>query len=182
MTYVDFSDRGVYLPSTSLFAGVKMFTTLWLTFRLLQLVSTLQHEKSFMFDSSVSSVYAVAVCNGSLLLTSSNDILQRDIETGNVQRRFVAHSGTIRSFLVVNGSRMITSGWDDMIIVWDLVSGSVLRRISLGVSNTYPKSIQLVKNNLFVFGQDSRLRYLNMVSGRVVQSIGNPSTYSKSIF
>lgn len=182
MKLADLRHHDACLPNTSLFAGHKMLKTLSVIFTLLQLVSTLQHEKSFMFDPSVSTIYAVAVYNSSLLFTSTNDVVQKDIETGNVQRRFIAHSGQIRSFIVVNGSRMITSAWDDMIIVWDLRTGSVLRRIPLEASNTYPKSIQFVKNNLYVFGQDSRLRIVNMLSGRAVQTIGNPSIYSHSIF
>lgn len=137
------------------------------------LVSTLLHEKSFGLDSADGSIYAMALYNDSLLITSTNDVVQKDIETGSVQRRFMAHSGQARSIVVVNGSTMITAGWDDMIIVWDLLTGSIVRRIWLGAQGTLPSSIQLVENNLFVCGSDGMARMVNMITGRVVQTISN---------
>jgi WD40 repeat protein len=62
---------------------------------------------------------------------------------------------------------MITSGWDDMIIVWDLVSGSIIRRVWLGTSNTFPTSINAAGNGLFVGGLDGKARIINLISGRI---------------
>lgn len=126
-----------------------------------------------MFDRTATSVLDIEIYNRSLLITSANDIVQKDIETGNVQRKFLAHTGQIHSFKVVDGSTMITSGWDDMIIIWDLITGSIVKRIWLESSSTSPKSIQLVSNNLFVCGLDGRVRVVNMITGRVVQTISN---------
>jgi WD40 repeat protein len=137
------------------------------------LVSTLQHEKSFMFDRTATAVLDLALYNRSLLITSSNDVVQVDIETGSFQRRFIAHLGKVETILVVNSSKMITSGGDDMVIVWDLISGSILRRIWLEATNTFPKSIQLAENNLFVCGSDGFVRIVDMISGRVDQTVGN---------
>lgn len=137
------------------------------------LVSLLQHEKSFKFDNAASSVFALELYNQSLLITSSNDVAQIDIETGTLQRKFIAHTARLSSILVVNDSRMITSGSDDMIIVWDLVTGSVLKRIWLQSSRTSPSDFSLDGNNLFVSGTDSWVRIVNMVSGKVVQSFSN---------
>jgi WD40 repeat protein len=137
------------------------------------MVSTLQHEKSFMFDRTAASVLDIELYKRSLLITSSNDIVQKDIETGNIQRKFLAHSGQIHSFKVIDGSTMITSAWDDMIIVWDLVTGSIVRRIWLEGTRTFPKSIQLVRDSLFECGLDGRVRIVSMITGRVVQTISN---------
>jgi len=82
-------------------------------------VTTLEHEKSFLMPESASAVWSIAIYKDSLLLTSSNDIVQKDIQTGDIQRTFRAHKKTIYSFLVTNNS-MITSAYDDMIMVWDL--------------------------------------------------------------
>lgn len=158
---------------TTFLAIINMLRFVLLIFSFNLLVSGLQHEKSFMFDTAASDVVDIALYNRSLLITSANDMVQKDIETGNLQRRFIAHTGQIHSFKVFNGSRMITSGWDDMIIVWDLLSGSILRRIWLGASNTYPKSIQLAGDSLFVGGMDSKVRIVNMINGRVVQTFSN---------
>ncbi|KAI3655837.1 hypothetical protein MP638_002839, partial [Amoeboaphelidium occidentale] len=128
------------------------------------MVSTLQHEKSFMFDRTAASVLDIDLYKRSLLITSSNDIVQKDIETGNVQRKFLAHSGQIHSFKVIDGSTMITSAWDDMIIVWDLVTGSIVRRIWLEGTRTFPKSIQLVRDSLFECGLDGRVRIVSMIT------------------
>lgn len=126
-----------------------------------------------MFDRTAASVLDIELYKRSLLITSSNDIVQKDIETGNVQRKFLAHSGQIHSFKVIDGSTMITSAWDDMIMVWDLVTGSIVRRIWLGDTRTFPKSIQLVRDSLFECGLDGRVRIVSMITGRVVQTISN---------
>jgi WD40 repeat protein len=60
-----------------------------------------------------------------------------------------------------------------MIIVWDLATGSIMRRIWLEAFNTYPSSIKLESNSLFVCGLDGRVRIVNMMSGRVVQTTCN---------
>jgi WD40 repeat protein len=135
-----------------------------------------------MFDLAASSVLDIKLYNRSLLIASSNDIVQKDIETGRFQRKFLAHTGQIHSFQVFNDSRMITSGWDDMIIVWDLVSGSILRRIGLETSGTLPLSIQLASDALFVCGQDGRVRIVNMITGRVAHTISNFCNYDNHYF
>lgn len=155
------------------FSLSKMSNALLQLLRLITLVSSLQHEKSFMVDLTATNVVDIALYNRSLLVTSSSDIVQKDVETGAVQRTFLAHTDLILSLKVVNGSTMITSGWDDIIIVWDLKSGSVLRRIWLEASGTYPKSMQLVNSNLFVCGLDGKVRIVDMISGRVARTISN---------
>jgi WD40 repeat protein len=147
-----------------------------------RLVSTLQHEKSFKFDLAATSVFDIGFYNKSLLITSAADIIQKDIETGQLQRRFIGHTGQINSFKVFNGSTMITSGWDDMVIVWDLVTGSILKRISLGASKTYPSSIQFVGDDLLVCGIDGKVRMVSMVAGRVVQTISNLLHVCSSVY
>jgi WD40 repeat protein len=82
--------------------------------------TTLEHEKSFLMQENAAIVWSIAIYKDSLLLTSSNDIVQKDIQTGDIQRTFRAHKKTIYSFLVTNDSMMITSAYDDMIMVWDL--------------------------------------------------------------
>lgn len=62
---------------------------LLLSFNLM--ASTLRHEKSFVADTIANAVVDIALYNRSLLITSSNDVVQKDIETGYVQRKFVAH-------------------------------------------------------------------------------------------
>jgi WD40 repeat protein len=77
---------------------------------------------------------------------------------------------------------MITSASDDMIIVWDLVSGSILRRIGLETSGTFPLSIQLASDALFVCGQDGIVRIVNMITGRVAHTISNFCNYDNHYF
>ncbi|KAI3658801.1 hypothetical protein MP638_002601 [Amoeboaphelidium occidentale] len=79
--------------------------------------------------------------------------------------------GKVETILVFNRSTMITSGGDDMVIVWDLICGSILRRIWLQATNTFPKSIQLSDNNLFVCRSDGIVRIVDMISGRVDQTV-----------
>jgi WD40 repeat protein len=135
------------------------------------ITSALQHEKSFMFDSTASSVFAIALYKRSLLITSSTDVIQKDIETGIFQRKFVAHSSIIESILVVNGTKMITTGGDDMVIVWDLISGSIMKRIWLEAPMTFPSSMAIKNSDVFVSGRDGKVRIVNFLFGRVATRI-----------
>jgi WD40 repeat protein len=135
------------------------------------IISALQHEKSFVFDSTAFTVYDIALYKRSLLITCSNDVVQKDIETGRFQRKLIAHAGLVQSILVVNYSTMITSGWDDMVIVWDLISGSIMKRIWLEAPKTFPTTMALWNNDLIVCGHDGKVRFLNILAGRVAHTI-----------
>jgi hypothetical protein len=66
------------------------------------LATGLEHEKSFLMQDSASTVWSIAIHEESLPLTSSIDIVQKDIQTGAIQRSFRAHKKPIISFLVTN--------------------------------------------------------------------------------
>lgn len=133
----------------------------------------LEHEKSFLVQNEASNVYAVAVYGESLLLTSTNDIVQKSITTGQVERTFRAHSNRIYSFVLTNDSRMITSSLDANIIVWSMETGSILRRIWLGYVDAMVKWITLSNDQIFAGCTDSKVRHVNLATGRIVRSIGN---------
>jgi len=137
------------------------------------LATALEHEKNFLMQDSASTVWSIAIHQESLLLTSSIDIVQKDIQTGAIQRSFRAHRKPIISFLVTNDSRMISSGYDDMIIVWDLETGSILKRIWLRSSGTLVESVCFQDNKVFAGGLDSKVRQVDLISGRVVRTICN---------
>ncbi|KAI3655965.1 hypothetical protein MP638_003455 [Amoeboaphelidium occidentale] len=147
------------------------YSVLILSFNLL--LTALQHEKSFLLQDGASVVYDIDFYKESLLLTSSNDIVEKDIETGVIKRTFRAHTSIIKSFLVTNGSTMITSGWDDMIIVWDLETGSAVHRIWLRESNILVASIAIQDENLFAGGQDGSIRCIDLLTARVVRTLRN---------
>ncbi|KAI3655673.1 hypothetical protein MP638_007017, partial [Amoeboaphelidium occidentale] len=129
------------------------------------------HEKSFLVQDGASIVVAVALYKDSLLLTASNDIVQKDIQTGAIQRTFRAHQSLVYSFVVTNDSRMISSGYDDMIIVWDLDTGSILKRIWLRASDTLITSLQVQNDLVIACGLDGKTRQIDLVSGRIVRTI-----------
>jgi WD40 repeat protein len=131
------------------------------------LIITLEHEKSFLVQDGASVVHSVALYKDSLLLSSSNDFVQKDIETGAIQRTFRAHTGIIRSFLVTNDSRMITSAWDDMIVIWNLEPCSVVKRILLRSSGTLIFSISLQNNVSFAGGDNGLLRRIDLMTDKV---------------
>jgi WD40 repeat protein len=118
---------------------------------LASLACSLDHEKSFFLQDGDSNVNSIAFYEGAMLLTSSSDIIQRDMVTGATQRTFRAHTKVIYSFIVHENSTMITSGWDDMTVVWDLATGSILKRISLRISDAVIESL-IVKNDLLIGG------------------------------
>jgi WD40 repeat protein len=71
---------------------------------------------------------------------------------------------------VVEETQLITAGWDDMIVVWDLNSGAVLRRIRLGFTETFIKSISYENGQIYAGGVDQFVRRINLASGMVVKS------------
>lgn len=103
----------------------------------------LDHEKSFLLQEGSSAIFCVGFYKHSILMSSTSDIVQKDIDTGASQRTFRAHTNQVPTFLVVNESIMISIGWDDMIIMWDLDSGSMMKRISLGSSQTLSRMIYI---------------------------------------
>jgi WD40 repeat protein len=129
------------------------------------------HEKSFSVQDGATNVNAIALYKNSILHTSSNDVLEKDIETGFLLRTFRAHINLITAFVVSEDFRMITSGFDNMIVVWDLETGSVIRRIPLGAVDTRISHISLVNDQLFTGGLDWIVRQVNLRSGQV-RSIG----------
>lgn len=137
------------------------------------LASALEHERSFFVQDGAAIVHSLALYQDSLLYTSSNDIVQKDIETGHVQRSFRAHTNTIYGIIVTNDSRMISAGWDDMIVVWNLASGSIIKRILLAASNTYIISISYQNGQLFTGGDDRKARQIDLNSGRALKTISN---------
>jgi WD40 repeat protein len=136
----------------------------------LSATKSLEHEKSFLLQDGAIKIYSISLYRDSLLITSSNHIIQKDIETGILQRTFRAHEKPIRSFIIMNDSKMITSGWDDMIIVWDLESGSVVKRILLRSFKTMVSGISLWNNQLFAGGQDKAVRQVDLMTGKVVRT------------
>jgi WD40 repeat protein len=140
------------------------------------IVGSLEHEKSFFLQDGASNVLAIGIYKDSLLVTASNDVVQKDIETGIIQRTFRAHDRTVYSFVVTNDSRMITSGYDDMIVVWDLVTGSVLKRIWLRVSDTRIESLAVKNDIVMAGGLDNKVRQVDLVSGRIIRTIGTSIT------
>jgi WD40 repeat protein len=152
---------------------LKAFCHYIITLACLLNASTLNHEKSFLYQDGASNVFAIAIYKDSLLLTVSNDVVQKDIQTGASQRTFRAHKSLVYSFVITNDSKIISSGYDDMIIVWDLETGSILKRIWLRSSGTLVDSVCFQDNKVFAGGLDSKVRQVDLISGRVVRTICN---------
>lgn len=130
---------------------------------------SLEHEKSFLIQDGSAIVWSMAVYQDSLIVTTSNDIVQKDILTAGILRTFRAHSNVVRSIVVTADSKMISAGWDDKVILWDLVTGYVLRRIWLGASITVVSSISLQSSWLFTGGEDRKVRQIDMITGKVTK-------------
>jgi hypothetical protein len=67
---------------------------------------------------------------------------------------------------------MITSSYDDSVIIWDLVSGSVRKRIPLKSSNTLIYRMYYMDEQVFTGGLDGKLRQIDLVTAKVVKIIG----------
>lgn len=133
----------------------------------------LEHEKSFLLQESVSNALSIGLYGESILISSSNDIVQRTIWGSYVQRTFRGHQSLVTSFVITNDSRMISGSYDDMIVVWSLERGSILRRIWLRSQGTQVGHVFFQNEQVFTGGNDNKLRHIDLVSGRIVRTIGN---------
>lgn len=143
---------------------------LFLIFELLLLqtsVTSLEHLKSYLLQDGSSNVAAISIYEDSVLFTASSDVVQKDLDTGAIKRSFRAHSGQVNAFIVLKDSKMISSGWDDMIIVWDLLSGSVLKRTWLGSFDTRVEVVVLQNDIVYAAGLDKRIRRVDMITGTI---------------
>lgn len=136
-------------------------------------VTSLAHEKSFLLQDGASTVFAIGLYKNSLLMSTSNDVVQRDIQTGLLQRTFRAHDQPVFFLVVTNDSKMITSGDDDMIIIWDLVTASILRRIRLRLSDSRIESLAIKNDLVIAGGSGNKVAQVDLVTGRITRTIGN---------
>lgn len=150
---------------------VSIFVIVWLS----HFTKSLEHEKSFLVQDGFANINTIAIHKSSLLISNSNDVVQRDIDTGEIQRTFRAHNNVIYSFVVTEDFRLITSAYDDMIIIWSLDDGSILKRIWLRSSEIQIQSISFDNEKLLIGGLDGQVRQLDLVSGRLLKSIGKSS-------
>lgn len=132
----------------------------------------LDHEKSFLLKDAAATISSIATYKNSILLTAVVDVVQKDIDTGALQRTFKAHGSVVKSIIVFNGSRMVTASWDDTVILWDLDTGSILKRIPLGASNTVVTKASYLNNQLFTGGYDNKIRQIDLVTGKVLKVVG----------
>jgi WD40 repeat protein len=150
---------------------VNIFVFLWLN----HYIKSLEHEKSFIVQDGFANINTIDIYKNSLLISNSNDVVQRDLDTGEIQRTFRAHENVIYSFVVTKDSRLITSAYDDKIILWSLDTGSILKRIWLRSSEVQIQSIFFENEKLIIGGLDGQIRQLDLVSGRLLKSIGKSS-------
>ncbi|KAI3658261.1 hypothetical protein MP638_006116, partial [Amoeboaphelidium occidentale] len=147
----------------------RLLSILLLAIIVFPLATTLDHDKSFLIQEDTAKVLAMALYQDSLLLTLSADIVQKNIETGLVERTFRAHTNKIISVIVVNGSLMVTAGSDSYVILWDLESGSIIRRIRLGPGDVRVTCMSLFSTHAVVGSMDSKVRQVNLATGSTVK-------------
>ncbi|KAI3655825.1 hypothetical protein MP638_004026, partial [Amoeboaphelidium occidentale] len=75
------------------------------------------------------------------------------------------------SFLLTGDSRLITSSYDDMIIVWDFDTGSIIQRISIRISGAQVHSIAFKNEMVFAGSYDMKVRQIDLTAGRVVKTL-----------
>lgn len=107
-----------------------------------------------------------------MLYTSGNDIVQKNIETGAVERTLRGHTSRTSHFILTNGSTLISAGWDDLIIVWDLETGSIMKRIRLSAIDALIVEMSYLNNYIFTGGEDKMVRQIDLVTGKVIKTVG----------
>jgi WD40 repeat protein len=105
--------------------------------------------------------------------------VEKDIDTGAVKRTFRAHQDTINYFVITDDFRMITTSYDDYLIIWDLATGSILKRILVRITEDYLQSISFVNEVVVGVSAGTRVYQVDLRSGRFVRTIGTLSNLFK---
>jgi WD40 repeat protein len=131
----------------------------------------LVHTKSFLLQIDFTVVQAVIVQNGSLFHTTGIDIVQRDTDTGLIRRTLRAHSQAVQTMVLVDRQTLVSVAWDDLLVVWDLPTGSIIRRINLTPRNLYPQKLSFTDSRIIVGNAGNSLTIANYQTGRILNNL-----------
>lgn len=134
-------------------------------------LQSLQHAKSFIVQDDINSLSGLALYQNSMLLNALNDIIEKDIETGEVRRIFRGHTSTVTAFTIFKQNFMVTAGLDLQLILWDLVSGSIIKRVALGADGASVQAVAAVGDTAFVGTFFARILKIDLITGQVVRNI-----------
>jgi WD40 repeat protein len=130
----------------------------------------LQHEKSFYVQDELKVADYIGFYGRSMLINTENDVIQRDLVTGAVQRTFRAHTNIVSAFVVVDGSIMYTIGLDLLLAIWDLASGSIIKRVFLGPEATVPLCLEVFNNKAYIGTQTNKIIMVDLIAGRTIRA------------
>ncbi|KAI3655545.1 hypothetical protein MP638_000269, partial [Amoeboaphelidium occidentale] len=98
------------------------------------------------------------------------DIVQRDIVTGQIVRTLRGHNGQVFWFSIL-GDHLYSVGSDERIVVWDLETGQIIRRIVLQQCKS---SLGFIVTSIHIFAScDTRIvKQYNRETGSLIRIYG----------
>ena len=116
------------------------------------------------------SAYSLAFTeNDAYLLLAMLDktLMLYEIETRRLVKEFVGHTNTVTT-VFVDGNDIVSAGWDGNIIVWDLYSGLIKRRMD-GERPVF--GVAPYKDYLISVGADRKVTFWNKSKGTFIRSL-----------
>ncbi|MFX1517264.1 MAG: tetratricopeptide repeat protein [Promethearchaeota archaeon] len=112
--------------------------------------------------------------NGKYIVTGGEDGSTRlwNFETGDLMLVLTEHKHNVRSVVFSHNDRYIISGSYNLIVIWDLTTGSIVNRIkNEEIGSIYSLSLSPTNNEIFAGCSDGNARVWNFHSGRLLKTI-----------
>ncbi|KAI3655830.1 hypothetical protein MP638_000232, partial [Amoeboaphelidium occidentale] len=133
-------------------------------------VETAEPIRSFMLQDSGVTGRVILHYKGFIIGSGNSDIVQRDIETGQIVRTLRGHNGQVFWFSIL-GDHLYSVGSDERIVVWDLEKGQIIRRIVLQQCKSSLGFI-VTDNHIFASCDTRIVKQYNRETGGLIRNYG----------
>lgn len=111
--------------------------------------------------------------NGSILLSAGGyrdqSICVRDAKTGEIHRRLLGHRHHVCAVAFVDDDHAVSAGYDNIVRLWKLSTGKVLREFSGHSNGVYGLAVSRDGKRLLSGGYDNLIRLWDIESGNEVR-------------
>lgn len=124
---------------------------------------------------------AIDKSNKCLAISVCNVVLLIDLQTIRVNRYLIGHNNLVDSVAFnKDGSRLVSTYCDGTIIVWDVVAGTSIHKISLGNDVPFYSTVYSPNDNFFITNSwDGTLRKWDDNTGKMLWTIPNSTSVDR---
>lgn len=127
----------------------------------------LEYEKTFLLQEDIVYSSSVAAYEGSLLYDTATDIAQISVETGKLERTFRGHANEVFSIVVLNKTLMLSLCEDKKLVLWDLETGSILKRYQVDFDFLSNVQVALIENMILLGNFDGVVRKIDLKTDKI---------------